>query len=303
MSVVLNHKWTIADMPNLTGKTAVVTGSSSGIGLVTARELARAGANVVLAVRNPDKGAQASAQMPGRTEVRELDVSDLASVRGFAASWVGDLDILVNNAGIMLVPEGRTVDGFELHMGTNYFGAFALTNLLLPHMPNRSTSRVVSVSSQLHKGGHLRLDDLNGDHRAYNAMQAYRDSKLANIYFTTELQRRLDNVGSQIRAITAHPGIARTNLNDHVTGPMKVFARAAMWIFNDADHGAYPALYGATEDVATASYVGPDSLGHFRGDPEVHKPGRAARNNPKLGQGLWEISARLTGSDFPVLAL
>ncbi|MDT5168629.1 MAG: hypothetical protein QOD02_1956, partial [Mycobacterium sp.] len=139
-------------MPNLTGKTAIVTGSSSGIGLVTARELARTGANVVLAVRNTDKGAQAAAQMPGRTEIRELDVSNLASVRGFAANWVGDLDILVNNAGIMLVPEGRTADGFELHMGTNYFGAFALTNLLLPHMPNRSTSRVVSVSSQLHKG-------------------------------------------------------------------------------------------------------------------------------------------------------
>ena len=299
---MLNHKWTIADMPNLTGKTAVVTGSTSGIGLVTARELARAGANVVLAVRNPDKGTQAAAQMPGRTEVRELDVSKLASVRGFAANWVGDLDILVNNAGIMLVPEGRTADGFELHMGTNYFGAFALTNLLLPHMPNCSTSRVVSVSSQLHKGGHLQLDDLNGSQRTYNAMRAYRDSKLANIYFTTELQRRLDSVGSQVRAITAHPGIARTSLNDHVTGLMKVFARTAMWIFNDVDHGAYPTLYGATADVAASSYVGPDSLGHFRGNPEVHNPGRAARNNPELGHGLWEVSARLTGSDFPVRA-
>ncbi len=296
-----DHKWTITDMPELTGKAAIITGASSGIGLITARELARAGAHVVLAVRDLDKGAQAAAQMPGHIEVRHLDVSNLGSVRSFAANWTGDLDILVSNAGIMRAPRGRTADGFELHIGTNHLGAFALTNLLMPHLPNRSTSRIVSVSSQLHKGGKLHIDDLNGDHRTYDALQAYRDSKLATIYFTTELTRRLDDAGSQIRAVTAHPGIARTSLNDHYTGTMKAFARIVMLMFNDAERGAYPTLYGATADIAAGSYVGPDSLGHLRGHPEIHNPGRAACN-PEFARQLWKTSAHLTGIDFPTPA-
>jgi len=287
--------WTAADLPGLSGRTAVVTGASSGIGLVTARELARAGARVILAVRDTGKGSQAAAAMPGQTEVRSLDLASLASIRAFADGWDGVLDILVNNAGVMLVPEGRTPDGFETHMATNYLGAFALTNLLLPHI----TSRVVTISSQLHTRGRIRLDDLNGDHRRYRALQAYRDSKLAVILFTAELQRKLAEANSQVRAMTAHPGIARTSLNDHVRGLGGWLSARVATIFNDADRGAYPSLYAATQDIPGGSYVGPDGLGHFRGNPEIHRPGRTARGNPDLARQLWKASARLTGTNFP----
>lgn len=157
-------KWTASDLPDLTGRTAVVTGATSGIGLITARELARAGARVVLAVRDPDKGDRAVRDMPGNTEVRQLDVADLTSVRSFAQAWTGDIDILVNNAGIMEVPLAYTADGFESQAATNYFGPFALTNLLLPHV----TDRVITVSSQLHRRGRVRLGDLNWRQRRYN---------------------------------------------------------------------------------------------------------------------------------------
>jgi NAD(P)-dependent dehydrogenase (short-subunit alcohol dehydrogenase family) len=293
-----SSRWTAADLPDLSGRTAVVTGASSGIGLVTARELARAGARVILAVRDTAKGGRAAATMPGRTEVRSLDVASLASIREFAGGWDGALDILVNNAGVMLVPEGRTPDGFETHMATNYLGPFALTNLLLPHI----TSRIITISSQLHRRGRIHLDDLNGDHRGYNALQAYRDSKIATILFTAELQRRLAEAHSQVRAMTAHPGIARTSLNDHVGGLGGWLSAHATTIFNDADRGAFPTLYAATQDIPGGSYVGPDGLGHLRGYPEVHRPGPAARDNPDLARQLWEVSARLTGTSFPAYA-
>jgi hypothetical protein len=162
-------KWTAADLPDQSGQTVVVTGASSGLGKIVATGLARAGANVVLAVRDVAKGRAAAETMSGRTEVRPLDLASLASVRAFAAGWAGDLDVLINNAGIMQVPHGLTQDGFELQMGTNHLGPFALTALLLPHLRDR----VVTVSSQLQSGGHLHLDDLNGERRPYNALQAY----------------------------------------------------------------------------------------------------------------------------------
>jgi NAD(P)-dependent dehydrogenase (short-subunit alcohol dehydrogenase family) len=203
-----SEKWTAADLPDQSGRNVVVTGASSGIGLVTARELARVGARVVLAVRDTDKGERAAASIPGQTEVRPLDLANLASVRAFGTEWTGTLDILINNAGIMAVPEGRSDDGFELQIGTNHLGPFLLTSLLLPAI----TDRVVTVSSQLHRQGHIRLDDLIGEHRRYNAARAYNDSKLANVLFTLELQRRLTEAGSGVRAVTAHPGIATTSL-------------------------------------------------------------------------------------------
>ena len=184
-------KWTAADLPDQSGRTAVVTGASSGIGLVAARELARAGARVVLAVRDPEKSKRVAAGIPGDTQVRPLDLASLASVRVFAAGWTGALDILVNNAGIMAVPEGRTADGFELQTGTNHLDPFLLTGLLLPAI----TDRVVTVSSQLHRRGRIDLEDLNWEHRGYNATGAYNASKLANVLFTVELQRRLTGVG------------------------------------------------------------------------------------------------------------
>src|SRR3954452_9846165 len=172
-------KWTAADLPSQEGRTVVVTGANSGIGLVAARELARAGARVVLAVRDPARGEKAAATITGEREVRQLDLSDLGSVRAFAEAWDGDLDVLVNNAGVMAPPEGRTKDGFELQIGTNHLGHFALTNLLLPQV----TDRVVTVASGAHRMGKIRLDDLNWEQGGYNRWRAYGQSKLANLLF------------------------------------------------------------------------------------------------------------------------
>lgn len=194
----------------------MVTGGSGGLGKIIATELARVGASVTLAVRDVAKGRAAAETMAGRTDVRALDLADLASVRAFAADWTGDLDILINKAGIMQVPHGVTKDGFELQMGTNHLGPFALTALLLPHI----RQRVVTVSSQLQSGGHIHLDDLNGKHRAYNALQAYRDSKLANTLFTLQLSRSLTDAGSSVRAITASEvGISRARRVGSIEAP------------------------------------------------------------------------------------
>ncbi len=288
-------KWTAADLPNLSGRSAVVTGASGGLGQVIATELARAGATVTLAVRDLAKGRAAAEGMSGHPEVRPLDLANLASVRAFAADWTGDLDILINNAGIMQVPQGLTRDGFELQMGTNYLGPFALTLGLLPHL----RGRVVTVSSQLQSGGHIHLDDLNGKDRPYNALQAYRDAKLADTLFTLELSRRLAAAGSPVRAITSDPGFARTGLAAHVGGLTGTLQKIAVRMFNDADRGAAPTLYAATTEIPSGSYVAPDGLRHLRGYPEVIDPPKAARD-ADLARALWDLSARLTGiNDHP----
>src|SRR4051812_15750698 len=175
-----SDRWTADDLPKLDGRTFVVTGANSGIGRMAARELARAGARVVLAVRDTSKGEEAADSMPGSVEVRRLDLADLASVRDFAGSWDGPLDVLVNNAGVMAVPESQTKDGFEMQIGTNHLGPFALTNLLLPNI----TDRVVTVSSGAHRIGGLDLDDLNWNSRGYQRWRAYGQSKLSNLLFT-----------------------------------------------------------------------------------------------------------------------
>src|SRR5262249_39965820 len=181
------QKWTAADLPAMPGRTVVLTAAPSGLGLAPARELAAAGARVILAVRDQAKGHKAAAAMPGPTEVRPLDLSSLASVRAFAAAWTGPLDILINNAGIMQVPRARTSDGFELQIATNHLGPFTLTALLLPHI----TGRVVTVSSEMHKRGRIDPEDLCGENRPYDPFQTYCDTKLANLLFAFELQRRL----------------------------------------------------------------------------------------------------------------
>jgi NAD(P)-dependent dehydrogenase (short-subunit alcohol dehydrogenase family) len=205
-----SSRWTASDLPDMTDRTVVVTGSNSGIGLVAARELARAGAHVVLAVRDPARGEAAAATISGSTEVRRLDLADLASVRAFADGWDRPLDVLVNNAGVMAVPERRTKDGFELQLGTNHLGHFALTNLLLPHV----TDRVVIVASAAHRGARIDFDDLSSE-RGYSRFRAYGQSKLANLLFLLELQRRLEDAGSPVGAHAAHPGWAATNLQSH----------------------------------------------------------------------------------------
>jgi NAD(P)-dependent dehydrogenase (short-subunit alcohol dehydrogenase family) len=291
----MTSRWTSTDLPDLSERTIVVTGASSGLGLETARALAGAGAHVVLAVRDPAKGERVAASIDGSTEIRELDVADLASVHAFAEAWRGSLDVLINNAGIMAVPEGRTVDGFELQIGTNHLGPFLLTNLLLPSI----TDRVVTVSSQAHYRARLDLDDLNWHGRRYNALRAYSDSKLANLLFTLELQAQLTETRSAVRAIAAHPGIAKTNLFKRAGGSYAVLDRYLGWLFNDAEHGALPIEYAATQDVPVGSYVGPDGLGHLRGYPEVHQPAKNARD-PEMARRLWALSARLTGTQATI---
>jgi NAD(P)-dependent dehydrogenase (short-subunit alcohol dehydrogenase family) len=194
--------FTTSDIPDLSGQTAIVTGANSGIGQAAAAALASAGARVVLAVRDAGKGEAAAAAMPGTTEVRPLDLASLDSVRAFAADWHGDIHLLINNAGVMIPPLTRTADGFELQFGTNHLGHFALTNLLLPQV----TGRVVTVSSDAHRSGAIDFDDLNWERRRYRPWRAYAQSKLSNLLFTSELQRRLAQAGSPVKATAAHPG-------------------------------------------------------------------------------------------------
>jgi len=281
-------KWTAAELADQSGRTAVVTGASSGLGLAAAHELARAGARVVLAVRNTETGQRAAAGIPGRTEVRPLDLASLASVRAFAARWTGALDILVNNAGIMAVPEGRTVDGFELQIGINHLGPFLLTDLLLPVI----TDRVVTVSSQLHRRGRIDLDDLNWEHRRYNATGACNASKLANVLFTLELQRRLTEAGSRVRAVTAHPGIARTSLGNQ-THHQPSELPAAMELAGPASPGFPLASQIRASTIRPGTWLPrvirmppccagrglrrprrPPGQGARRGIPDRHRPGR-----------------------------
>jgi len=284
--------FTTADLPNLSQRTVIVTGASSGLGAETARALAGAGARVTLAVRDIAKGRGVADRIPGNPEVRSLDLASLASVRAFAETWTEPIDILVNNAGIMAVPEGRTRDGFELQVGTNHLGHFALTQLLLPQIRDR----VVTVSSQFHRQGRMDLDDLNWEHRRYDPLQAYRDSKLANVLFTTELQRRLTEAGNPVKAVTAHPGIAGTNLTTSAGGTANAIDRYLGWFFNDAKMGALPILYAATRPVAGGSYVGPSGFGHLRGYPGVHEPSKDSQD-PLMAKRLWELSEGLTGTD------
>jgi NAD(P)-dependent dehydrogenase (short-subunit alcohol dehydrogenase family) len=290
-----SKRWTATDLPDMHGRTVIVTGASSGIGVPTITELARAGARVVLAVRNVAKGEEVARRAGGEAEVRKLELTDLASVRAFADAWTGPIDVLINNAGIMMVPQAKTVDGFELQIGTNHLGHFALTNLLLPHI----TDRVVTVSSQLHRGGHVDVDDLNWERRKYDSGRAYADSKQANLLFTLELQRRLQVAGSGVRAVAAHPGIASTNLGSHLRGVRGMMAQVGSRVMaQDSEHGALPTLYAATQDIPGNSYVGPDGPGHMRGYPVVMTPSNASQDGD-LARRLWARSAELTGVGSP----
>jgi NAD(P)-dependent dehydrogenase (short-subunit alcohol dehydrogenase family) len=286
-----------SDIPDQSGRTVIVTGSNSGIGRAAASALAAKGAHVVLAVRSVDKGRAAAAAMTGSTEVRELDLADLASVRRFASGWSGEIDVLINNAGIMVPPLSRTADGFELQFGTNHLGHFALTNLLLEHV----TARVVTVSSHAHRMGAIDFEDLNWERRRYRAARAYAQSKLANLLFCAELQRRLTLAGSAVRATAAHPGYAATNLQFH-SGRRVVDAISTIGnrtIAMDADGGALPMLYAALADVPGGSYAGPGGLFQWRGAPKLVAPTAAAQDMDAAAR-LWDVSERLTGVSWPL---
>ncbi|MER5635659.1 oxidoreductase [Kitasatospora sp. NPDC002227] len=295
-------KWNVGNIPDQSGRRVVVTGANSGLGIATVDALARAGAHVVLAVRDVARGEAAAATVTGTkgsVEVRRLDLADLASVREFAADWDGELDVLVNNAGVMNVPEGTTKDGFETQLGTNHLGHFALTNLLLPYL----TDRVVTVASGLHKypGNRIHFENLNlkGE---YHPIRAYAQSKLANLLFTLELQRRLAAAGSPVRALAAHPGYAATNLQSNDASAVR---RALMVVGNkviaqDSRAGALPTLFAATMDLPGASYLGPDGFAENRGHPTL--VGRtAAASDPASAKRLWADSEQLTGTAFPKL--
>ncbi|GAC1396694.1 MAG: oxidoreductase [Mycobacterium sp.] len=286
-------EWTAADLPSFAGRTVIVTGANSGLGLITAHELARVGAKTILAVRNIAKGDEAAASMTGDVEVRKLDLQDLASVRAFA-DGVDGVDVLINNAGIMAVPYAQTVDGFESQIGTNHLGHFALTNLLLPKI----TDRVVTVSSMMHLLGWINLNDLNWKSRPYLAWPAYGQSKLANLLFTNELQRRLDASGSRVRALVAHPGYSATNLQGHTGNRMgtRVWDAGNRLFATTADFGARQTLYAASQDLAGNTFVGPRfAMRGATGPTPYRSP--LARDASKA-TALWELSEHLTDTKF-----
>lgn len=283
-------------VPRQEGRRVVVTGATSGIGLATAKILAAFGADVVLAVRNEAKGAGVARGMRGRVEVRRLDVADLSSVRAFADE-VGPVDVLVNNAGVMGVPFARTVDGFETQIATNHLGHFALTNLLLP----RLTDRVVVVGSASHRSGVLDVDDLDWERRGYQPYAAYAQSKLTNLLFLAELQRRLTAAGSTLRATAAHPGYTSTGIQGG-TGN-RLFTRVSelgnALLGMPPWQGALPTVYAATMDLPGNSYVGPHRFGELNGWPTLVGRSRAA-GDPELARALWVRSEELTGTLFPL---
>lgn len=306
-----SEKWTADRIPDQAGRTAVVTGANSGLGLVTARELARAGARVVVACRNTDKGAAAAksieAAAPGAAvEVEALDLASLESVRGFAERFRAGqegLDLLINNAGVMASPRRLTEDGFELQLGTNHLGHFALTGLLIPAMEGRQEARVVTLSSGAHRTGRIAFENLKGERR-YMRWRAYGQSKLANLLFALELDRRLRAAGSSARSLAAHPGYAATNLQ---SAAPPLLDRLVMTVTNrliaqSAEMGALPVLYAATyPGLEGGTYVGPDGIGEQRGYPKPVGMSRAARDEA-VAKRLWDVSEELTGVHFDLSA-
>lgn len=282
----------------MSGKTVIVTGATSGVGLATARALAASGARVVLAVRSTGKGKAAAAAFPGTAEVRELDLASLRSVREFAAGWDGPVDLLINNAGVAARSLARTADGFEMDLGTNHLGHFALTGLLLPHV----TGRIVTVASQAERLARLDLGDLGWQRRPYAHSRAYNDSKLANLLFTAELQRRLTAAGSGVLASAAHPGLVDTSMyrSDGPRRPADLLWGALIRLAaQDPGQGALPVLYAAVADIPGNSFAGPSRLLHMRGAPQLIARSATAQD-PDLARRLWAASERLTGVRFPL---
>ncbi|MEA2366218.1 MAG: hypothetical protein QOI32_1730 [Thermoleophilaceae bacterium] len=295
----MSERWDAEDIPDQSGRTAIVTGANSGLGLVTARELAKRGVHVVLGCRNMEKGRAACAQVEGG-ELMELDLASLASVRSFAESFKNThdgLDLLINNAGVMAPPRRLTADGFELQFGTNHLGHFALTTALLDQMEGREDARVVTLSSTAHKMGRINFDNLNGERR-YFRWNAYGQSKLANLLFALELDRRLRASKSTVKSLAAHPGYASTNLQS-AAAPLvdRLVMKVGNAVIAQSDEmGALPQLYAATEPgVEGGIYVGPDGPGEQRGHPTVVQPNGRARD-PESARRLWQVSEELTSA-------
>jgi len=295
--------WTEADIPDQSGRVAIVTGANSGIGYEAAAALARRGAAVILACRNTTNAGAAADRMGGSTAVEQLDLSSLSSVRDFAERIHANhpkVDLLVNNAGVMWTPRSTTAEGFELQFGTNHLGHFALTGLLLDLLLPVAGSRVVTVSSYAHKTGRIHFDDLQLE-RGYGRHRAYAQSKLANLMFTYELQRRLEASGAPTIAVAAHPGTAHTELTKNAPGPLhalnKAFGRV---VAQTSAMGALPTLRAATDpNVKGGEYYGPSGIGEQHGPPKLVTSTRRSHDKADQ-QRLWDISEKLTGVTFPV---
>jgi NAD(P)-dependent dehydrogenase (short-subunit alcohol dehydrogenase family) len=292
--------WTARDMPSQAGRTFVVTGANSGIGFETTKALAASGASVIMAVRDEAKGAAARNAIRDENpdaslELRHLDLADLDSVRYFA-STIRKLDVLINNAGVMMPPHSLTVQGNELQFGVNHLAHFALTARLLNALQEGYDPRVVTVTSIAHKRGRIHFDDLHGTHK-YSRSGYYAQSKLANVVFCLELNRRLRAAGAGIRSVMAHPGVVSTNLQSSgPTGLTKVFAQLGTRLVSQtAAMGALPLLYAATHpDVEGGQLIGPDARNESKGYPVVVEPLDAARDR-ELAKRLWDTSEELTG--------
>lgn len=295
-------KWDSNDIPDQKGRIAIVTGSSSGIGYETARVLANKNAEVIMAVRNLQKGNATldkikAGYQDADVKVMELDLASLESVRRFAEDFKKNfsrLDLLINNAGVMMPPYSKTADGFELQFGTNHLSHFALTGLLMDLIINTENSRVVNVSSASHKSGKIDFDDLGWEKRTYKKMRAYGDSKIANIYFTYELQRNLEKAGSKTIAVASHPGWTETELQRHV-GIVNFLNR---FFSQGIDMGALPTLYAAiAPDVKGGDYYGPAGWQEMRGYPKKVEPNKLSQDKD-VAQKLWRVSEELTGIEY-----
>lgn len=304
------NAWTPQRIPDLSGKTIIVTGANSGIGYDAALQLADKGAQVVLACRNQEKGTAAVAQIQREVpnaslELMPLDLANLASVRDFAERFAqahARLDILINNAGVMALPKRATHDGFEMQFGTNHLGHFALTGLLLERLLGTPRSRVVTVSSIAHRAGSIRFHDLQWE-KSYGKWGAYGQSKLANLLFMNELDRRLKAAGKSTVSVACHPGFAATNLQ--AAGPQmsgsvwseRVITAAAKVFAQGSAAGALPTLYAAVEPLDGGEYVGPGGLMEMTGPPKLVSSSAKAKN-PELAARLWEVSEELTGVQY-----
>jgi NAD(P)-dependent dehydrogenase (short-subunit alcohol dehydrogenase family) len=303
----MSSTWTADDIPDQAGKLAVITGANSGLGRIAALELTRHGAQVVVAARSLDKGKAAAAEIAAATGglepiVHRLDLGSLESIRAFAQQFAGkQIDLLLNNAGLMMTPYGTTSDGFETQFGTNHLGHFALTGLLLESLERSSAARVVTVSSNEHKGGKIDFDNLQLED-GYSPRGAYQRSKLANAVFAIELDRRLRGAGSSTISVFAHPGYAATNLQSTgPTGLVKAIMKVSNRVIAQApERGALPSLYAATAPgVEGGQYFGPSGPGEMRGLPKQVKAADAAYD-PELGARLWQVSEKLTGVRYPL---
>lgn len=300
--------WSLAQLPDLTGKRALVTGVTAGLGTSTAAELARAGAEVVLVARSASKLADTTAAITAEIPGAQLtsvvvDLANLASVRRGAAeaAQLGPLDLLINNAGVMALPYERTVDGFEMQFGTNHLGPFLLTGLLLPQLIASGRGRVVSVASHAHRiARRVPLDDPRTQTRRYSRWGAYGESKLANLMFTVELERRLRRAGLPVDAQVAHPGYSATELVGKAGGFAGWIMHAATTrIGQRAEYGALPTLMAATADLPGATYVGPSGLAQMGGLPRVVQPRRKFVQDSVALSALWDLSEKATGISYP----